>query len=206
MQSVKVKFAYPERLSRVQLLLKTLFGWLYVGIPHLICLGLLFFAANLASAIAWFAALFTGKYPPSLFSFMLGFHNWSIRVGAYLGLLCDGYPPFAFQAQYPASFNVNYPARLSRSLLLLRLLSLFYVGVPHGFCLVLRFIAHCAVSFIAWWAVLFTGRIPAGMFSFMSGTYRWVYNVFAYIGFLTDEYPPFSGKAEGVQVNASVAV
>jgi len=205
-QSVKVKFAYPERLSRIQLLLKTFFGWLYVGIPHSICLGFLGFAASLASLVAWFAALFTGKYPPSLFSFMVGFHNWSIRVGAYLGFLCDVYPPFGFQASYPASFSANYPAKLSRSLLLLRLLSLFYVGIPHGFFLAFRLIAHCVVMFLAWWVILFTGKIPAGMFSFMSGTYRWAFNVYAYMSFLTDEYPPFSGKAEGVQVNASVTM
>jgi hypothetical protein len=48
--------------------------------------------------------------------------------------------------------------------------------------------------FIAWWAVLFTGRNPQHMHAFNVGTYRWLYRVSHYLGFFTDEYPRFSGK------------
>lgn len=206
MRAVKVKADYPAHLSRSLLLLKTLFGLLYVGLPHGICLIVLGTAAGLVTIIAWFVVLFTGKYPQSLFSLMVASHNWLLRTASYLSLLRDEYPPFGLKSTYPVYSTVEYPAKLSRGLLLLRTFAgIFYVLIPHGICLSLRFLAHVAVTIAAWWAILFTGKIPASMFSFLSGTFRWYSNLFAYTFFLTDEYPPFHGKAEGVPVKANVA-
>lgn len=197
MSSVQVSIQYPERLSRGILLLKTFLGWVIL-IPHFFCLGFLSIAVNFLSFISWFAVLFTGKYPQSFFNFIVGVEDWGLRVGAYYCLLRDEYPTFGFQPGYPASFKVEYPEKLSRGHLLLRtFFGLIYCGIPHGFCLFFRMIAVGFVSFIAWWAILFTGKIPASMFSFISGTFRWIYRVGAYFMFLTDNYPPFSGKEKG---------
>ncbi|MEW6686151.1 MAG: DUF4389 domain-containing protein [Candidatus Edwardsbacteria bacterium] len=96
---------------------------------------------------------------------------------------------------HPAKFSIDYPEKLSRGILILRLLfGWLYVGIPHGVCLALYSIASSIVTFIAWWAVLFTGKYPKGMFDFNVGLYRWMMRVYAYMSFMTDAYPPFSGK------------
>jgi uncharacterized RDD family membrane protein YckC len=84
---------------------------------------------------------------------------------------------------------------LSRGLLLLRaFFGFLYVGIPHGFCLTFRSWATGIIAFLAWWVVLFTGKYPETWHAFNVGTYRWMMRVQLYMGFFTDEYPPFSGK------------
>jgi len=96
---------------------------------------------------------------------------------------------------YPVTLTVEYPERLSRGLVLLKaFFDWLYVGIPHGICLWLYGIAVGIVNFIAFWAILFTGRYPRGMFDFVVGYLRWSNNVSAYLFFLRDEYPPFSGS------------
>jgi len=92
---VTLTVEYPERLSRGSLLLKVLFGWLYVGIPHGIMLGLYGIAVSIVTFIAFWAILFTGKFPKGMFDFVVGELRWTLRVSAYLGLLRDEYPPFS---------------------------------------------------------------------------------------------------------------
>lgn len=95
-QSVQLDVDYPnvERdLNRWLPLVK----WL-LAIPHYFALLVLGIAALLATVIAWFAILFTGQYPKSLFDFVVGVGRWSVRVGAYAFLLTtDKYPPFSLK-------------------------------------------------------------------------------------------------------------
>jgi len=96
---------------------------------------------------------------------------------------------------YPVTFKVDYPEKLSRGMLLLKVIfGWLYVGIPHGICLWLFGIAVGVVQFIAFWAILFTGKFPKGMFDFTLRYMRWYSNVIAYMGFMRDEYPPFSGE------------
>ncbi|MGB9772873.1 MAG: DUF4389 domain-containing protein [Bacteroidota bacterium] len=92
---VNVTAEYPEKLSRGILILRTLFGWLYVGIPHGVCLLGYGIAVFVVVIIAWFAVLFTGKYPKGLFDFVVGYIRWCTRVDGYLLFLTDKYPPFS---------------------------------------------------------------------------------------------------------------
>jgi hypothetical protein len=93
------------------------------------------------------------------------------------------------------TYQVEYPAKLSRGTLLLKsFLGWLYVGIPHGFCLWLYGIAASVVLFISWWAILFAGKFPRGMFDFVVGWIRWQTRVTTYMYLLTDEYPPFSGE------------
>jgi len=92
---VNVTAEYPEKLSRGILILRTLFGWLYVGIPHGVCLFGYGIAVLVVIIIAWFAVLFTGKYPKGLFDFVVGYIRWSTRVSGYFLFLTDKYPPFS---------------------------------------------------------------------------------------------------------------
>ena len=99
---------------------------------------------------------------------------------------------------YPVTFAIEYPERLSRGKLLLKVLfGWLYVGIPHGIILMLYGVAVSIVVFIAFWVVLFTAKYPKGMFDFVVGYQRWTNNVFAYYtALLRDEYPPFSGEAQ----------
>ncbi len=97
--------------------------------------------------------------------------------------------------EYPVKFDVVHPEKSSRGVLLLRLFfGWLYVGIPHGICLAGLGVAAMFVQFIAWWAVLFTGKYPLGLFNFMVGFMRWQNRVMGYQSFLTDKYPPFSMK------------
>ncbi len=196
---VKFNVMYPESLSRGLLLLRTFFGWIYVMIPHGIVLGLYGIAASVVMFIAWWAVLFTGKYPEGMFRFVEGYYRWSVRVTAYLYFMTDQYPPFSKDSSIPnynaVQFEVEYPETLSRGILLLRtFFGWLYVMIPHGIILGLYGIAASVVMFIAWWAVLFTGKYPEGMFRFVEKFLRWMLRVDVYIMFMTDQYPPFNGE------------
>ncbi len=196
---VSLTVEYPDRLSRGWLLLKVLFGYWYVYIPHGICLWIYEIGVGIVTFIAFWAILFTGKYPRGMFDFVAGYWRWSIRVSAYMSLLRDEYPPFSGEPEvgYPVALTVDYPDRLSRGWLLLKVFfGWLYVGIPHGIMLAIYGIGVAIITFIAFWAILFTGKYPEGMFDFVAGFWRWITRVNAYMGLLRDEYPPFSGKAE----------
>jgi hypothetical protein len=91
-------------------------------------------------------------------------------------------------ATYPITFNAEYPAKLSRLSTFFRCL----LVIPQSFVLYFISIAAGVVIFISWWAILFTGRYPKGLFDFIAGYMRWSTRVNGYSSLLTDEYPPFS--------------
>jgi hypothetical protein len=95
-QSVHLEIDYPDvgrDLNRWLPLVK----WL-LAIPHYIVLIVLWLLAIVAVVVAWFAILFTGRYPRALFDFVVGVGRWSLRVGAYAFLLVtDRYPPFSLK-------------------------------------------------------------------------------------------------------------
>ena len=187
---------HQEKYSRVELLLRTFFGWLYIAIPHFFLLFFLAIAAMVLIFLAWWVVLFTGKYPRSFFDFQVNLLRWSARVEARLIHLIDGYPAFGLKGSDPGVvLDIPYPEKLSRGLLLLRtFFGIFYVLIPHGFILLFRGIATAVLIFFAWWVVLFTGEYPKTIHDFVVGTSRWNYRVNAYILFLSDTYPPFNGR------------
>ena len=175
---------YPEELSRWLIFVK----WLLV-IPHLIVLYGLGVAANLITLIAWFVILFTKRYPPELFSFVVSINRWGANVTAYTFLLTDDYPPFSWEAsEYPVTYDVEYPEALSRWLIFVKLI----LAIPHIIVLALLFIGAFIALTVAWFAILFTERFPESLFDFLVGVLRWQYRVSAYTNLLRDEYPPFS--------------
>jgi len=187
---------YPERLSRGWVVLKVLFDWLYVDIPHGICLGLYGIAVGVVTFIAFWVILFTEKYPKGMYDFVVGYWRWSLNVGAYVSLLRDEYPPFSGeQTTYPVTLTVEYPERLSRGWVVLKLLfGWLYVGIPHWIILWLYGIVVGIITFIAFWVILFTEKYPKGMYDFVVSYMRWSTNVGVYLSLLRDEYPPFSGE------------
>lgn len=175
---------YPERLSRWKIFVK----WL-LAFPHYLIVYALGLVAGVITFIAWFAILFTGRYPEGLFKFVVGYYRWNANVGAYTGLFRDEYPPFSWEpGQYPVTFEVDYPERLSRWLIFVKWL----LVIPHIIVLALLGIVCALLYFIAFFAILFTGRFPRGAFNFLVGFNRWSYRINVYCMLMRDEYPPFS--------------
>ncbi len=182
----------------------------FLAIPHYLVLSLLWSAFGLLSVAAFLAILVTGRYPRALFDFNLGVLRWTWRVAYYTfgALATDRYPPFSLgeQPDYPATLHIAYPERLSRGLALVKWL----LAVPHlvivgvflggGGYLASR-AGEWAVTpagglvgvfvLIAGVVLLFTGRYPRGVFDFVLGLDRWALRVAAYVGLMTDAYPPF---------------
>jgi len=176
---------YPEELSRWLIFVKLL-----LAIPHFIILWALGIAAFVMGFIAFFAILFTKRYPRGLFDFVVGVNRWSANVDAYTALLRDEYPPFSWEpGQYAVTYEVDYPEKLNRWLPLVKW---WLLAIPHYIVLFALGIAAFVVYIIAWFAILFTKRYPRGLFDFIVGYRRWDYRVNAYTGLLTDEYPPFT--------------
>jgi hypothetical protein len=193
---MKLTVTHQEKYSRGGLLLRTLFGGLYIGIPHYFLLGIVGIWSAILSFVTFWVVLFTGKFPESMFNFQIAFNQWGLRVMASLSNLVDGYPAFFPKGTSDkVKLEVPRPEKVSRGLVIVRLLfSGIYVGIPHGFCLIGRLIATGVLQFLAWWAVLFTGTYPSRWHAFNVGTLRWVTRIGLYTGYFTDEYPKFTGK------------
>jgi hypothetical protein len=157
--------------------------------------------------IAFWVVLFTGKYPESFFEFQTKFKAWGLRFQATTMNLVDGYPSFGPNGTSDrVNLSVEYPESLSRGLVIVRLFfGAFYVGLPHGFCLIFRMIATQILAFLAWWVVLFTGNYPGSWHEFNVGTLRWLTRVSLYNEFMTDTYPPFSGLEDEPEQPEAIA-
>ena len=174
----------------------------FLAIPHCIVLFFLWFAFGVVTIVAWFAILFTGRFPRSLFNFNVGVIRWNWRVAfyAFSALGTDVYPPFTLaRTDYPADFDVDYPDRLSRGLVLVKS---WLLAIPH--LLIIGVLTGTARSwefrdgrwveqgvgvsllgllvFIAGVILLFTGRYWPGLFELLLGLNRWIYRVITYVG------------------------
>jgi hypothetical protein len=203
----RIEAALDPRLSRWLWLVK----WILV-IPHAIVLAFLWLAFFVLTVIAFFAILFTARYPRGIFAFNVGVLRWHWRVAYYstAGFGTDRYPPFTLQEvpDYPAHLTVDYPGRLSRGLVLVKW---WLLAIPHY---IIVGIFAGGGSYVAWqthnnnvsWSggglvgllalisvivLLFTGRYPRPLYDFILGMDRWVLRVAAYAALMTDRYPPF---------------
>ena len=137
--------------------------------------------------------LFRRKYPRWWFDWHLELTRFTTRVSAYFLLMRDEYP--STDEQQAVHLDLDYPDAaqdLKRWLPLVKWL----LAIPHYVVLAILWIAALVITVIAWFAIVFTGRYPRGMFRFVLGVNRWTLRVEAYMFLLiTDRYPPFSLKA-----------
>jgi hypothetical protein len=145
--------------------------------------GLLFFGPFLM-------ILFRQKYPRWWFDWNRELVRFSNRVGIYLGLMDDHYPATDEHQSVHLDFDYpNVPQDLNRWLPLVK----WFLAIPHYVVLFFLYIAVFVVVVITWFAILFTGRYPRGLFDFVEGVIRWHNRVVGYAFLLvTDRYPPFS--------------
>ena len=150
--------------------------------------GVLGAVAGICAVIAWFAILFTNKHPQGLFDLCNFYMRWRVKAVAYTALFRDEYPPFG-DAEDPASIEIPYPDGERNKLSVgLR----FFYGIPHLLILAFLSLAWGVTGIIAWFALLFTGKYPEGLYNFGLGVMRWSVRVEAYMLLMTDVYPPFS--------------
>ncbi|HEU4868236.1 MAG TPA: DUF4389 domain-containing protein [Actinomycetota bacterium] len=216
---VSLEGTLDEALSRWKWLVK----W-FLAIPHFIVLLFLILGALFVSIGAWFAILFTGKYPRALFDYNAGVLRWGWRVAYYCtGVLgTDKYPPFSLDDDpaYPARLNIEYPEKLSRGLVLVKA---WLLALPH--LLIIGLLTGGAYSVttdntaiqvtspgligilavVAGLILLFTGKYNDTLFDLLMGLNRWVYRVCAYVLLMTDEYPPFRLDQGGTESPAPLA-
>ncbi|HUK70264.1 MAG TPA: DUF4389 domain-containing protein [Streptosporangiaceae bacterium] len=202
--SYPVQFSvdYPDRpLDRL-----TTFFRLFVTIPIAVVLGAVSggtwqwklpsgttAVASGAGDLLFFAPLlmilFRQKYPRWWFDWNLELQRFGNRVGTYLALMGDRYP----STDDHQSVHLDYPypdaARdLNRWLPIVKWL----LAIPHYVVLAFLDIAALVIVIVAWFAILFTGRYPSGMFGFVEGVIRWHNRVVGYaFTLVTDRYPPF---------------
>lgn len=182
--------------------------WLLV-LPHAVVLIFVYLWSLLTWIVAFFAILFTGRYPRGLFDYNVGVMRWSWRLSFYSSgaFATDEYPPFTLEdTNYPARLDVEYPEHLSRWLVLVKWL----LAVPH--LIIVALLVDVTVSsstqqngwasggawglitilaLVAAVMLAFSGRYPQDLFDLLMGLNRWVYRVWAYMMLMTDEYPPF---------------
>jgi hypothetical protein len=205
---VHVEAAVDPRSSRWLWLVK----WILV-IPHYVVLFFLWLGFVVSSVVAFFAILFTGRYPRAIFNYNVGVLRWSWRVTyyAYGALGTDQYPPFTLAEveDYPAHLSVDYPEHLSRGLVLVKW---WLLAIPH-YLVVGIFVgggAWAADRSGSWQgnfsqsgglvgvlviisAVIlgFTGAYPRPLYDLILGMNRWALRVAGYAALMTDVYPPF---------------
>jgi len=190
---------YPEQLDRLSTAFRII---LYIPVAIFLALvgGQAFNYNNLDDVttislgggggvvLAIWAAVIVRQYVPHwLFNFQVALMRFEARAIGYLALLTDRFP--AFGGEYPINFDVRYPERLNRwKVAIWKIIT----SIPHIIILIFLYLAAFVVVVIAWFAILFTGRYPQGLHTFVAGVFRWSLRVQAYIFSLTDEYPPFS--------------
>jgi hypothetical protein len=208
---VRVGATLDAPLSRWLWLVK----WI-LAVPHLVVLAFLWIAFAVVSVVAFFAILITARYPRALFDFNVGVLRWSWRVHyyGYGALGTDRYPPFTLAdvPGYPAHLEVPYPERLSRGLVLVKW---WLLAIPQYVVLSILvggglFAGTRTTTTDSGWqggwgaggllgllvlvaaiALLFSARYPRSLYDFVLGIDRWSLRVAAYVGLMTDRYPPF---------------
>jgi len=199
---VSLSIDYPDRnLNRL-----TTFFRIITAIPIVVIIGLLssaefgweesssvvyrYAAAGLVFLPIVLMILFRQKYPKWWFDWNVALTKFSARVAAYIDLLTDQYP--STDEEQAVHIEIPYPdveTQLNRWLPLVKWL----LAIPHCIILWFLWIAAIVCVVIAWFAILFTGRYPRGLFDFVVGVYRWSLRVGAYALLLTtDRYPPFA--------------
>lgn len=170
-----------------------------LAIPHMILVGpgawlhrldsagLIGAAAYVLALVNWFAILVTGESIKEIRDFQLYYLRWRTRAVAYMALFVDPYPPFG-EGPYPATIAVTEPTVRDRATIAVRLI----LAVPHLVVLFFLVLAWVLCTIGAWFAILFTGRYPASLYTFAVGVMRWTLRVEAYLLLLVDEYPPFT--------------
>jgi hypothetical protein len=163
-------------------------------IPHAIITNALQILARAVFLVYWVMLIFTGKLHGGLYSMMAMYERYNARAVGFLVGYSETYPPFDFDtgsvdgsAYPPVRLTVPaVPESVPRSAALN-----IFKAIPHYIVLIVFFICAAVVALIGWFAVLFTGRWPAAMRSFLVRVANYYYRVWTYVTMVDNEYPKF---------------
>ncbi len=196
---VTFKADYVEKRSRL-----TTFFRLLLAIPHLIAVLFYVFAAEIVTFIAWFALLFTGRYPQGMYDFVAGALRYGTRVCGYAFLLTDEYPPFSGDpaTPYPVDLNIGPPkAEYSRLKVLFRIILMIPVYI---IAYAMQIVFELG-ALLAWFAIVVLGRQPKGLQDMIVLGMSYHQRAYGYFFLLTEDWPPFTDETEGRTVEAAPA-
>jgi hypothetical protein len=175
-----------------------------LSIPWQIVVFLYGIAAFFAVVIAWFAIVFTGRYPEGLYNFNAGYLRLASRANAFYWLLTDEYPPFNGEDNpgYPIRIGVPQPLgsydRLKTGLR-------FLFGIPVYLLAIVQSLILNVCGIIAWFAILFTGRLSEGLFNPMRSASAYLARATAYFLLITEDWPPFSLEESGTAPSGEIS-
>jgi hypothetical protein len=187
---LELEFHADPRITRWRPLVQ----WV-LAIPHLTIAWALRSLRQVLTLISFFTVLFTEQIPRSLFDVIVMTYRYEWRAMSYAFFMHEDYPPFDFDlsskddgAEIHTSLRLTYPEHLDRWKPLYKWL----LAIPQYFVLAALFVAACVAIIVGLFAVLVTGDYPEGTRGFLVNVYRYALRVEAYVGFLTDRYPPFT--------------
>lgn len=175
----------PEQRNRL-----TVFFRLIIAIPHLIWACLYGIAFGIVVFIAWFAILFTGRWPQGMYDFAAGFIRFYGRLLAYVYLISDTYPPFdgGEHPEYDVQIRVAPP---KESYSRLKTFFRFILAIPVAILQYLFSLWLFAVAVVIWVVAVFTGKTGAGLMEAMRMPMAYYVRAAAYIYLVTEDWPPF---------------
>lgn len=167
----------------------TVFFRLLLAIPHLIVLELWGIVVCVVVFIAWLAALFTGRVPEGLHSFIASFLRYTTHVFGYIYLLADPWPSFSPSEPYPIDARIDGPQPQGRLGVFFRVIlaipALILAGIFRN--------VNAIVALLGWFYALATGRMSKGMRDLSAWLLRYELQTYGYVGLLTSRYPTLSG-------------
>ena len=187
---VQLEFHADRHITRWRPLVQAL-----LAVPHLMIASALRTLRQVLTLISLFAVLFTKQIPRPIFDVIVMTYRYEWRAMSYAFFLHEDYPPFDFAlssqddgVEPHTSLSLTYPEHLARWQPLYKWL----LALPHYLVLVGLAIAACLGIVAGFFTVLVTGEYPERIRDFLVNAYRYALRVEAYVGFLTDRYPPFS--------------
>jgi hypothetical protein len=190
---VQLDFEADARISRWRPLVQ----WA-LAIPHLLIVNVLSSLRNVLTLISFFMVLFTKRIPRPLFDAIAMIHRYEWRTISYALFLHDDFPPFDFQpaatddgVELHSAVTFTYPEELSRWQPLYKWL----IAIPHYVVLIGLTVASVFTIMFGFFAVIVTGKYPVRARRFIVDVYRYSLRVQAYVGLMTDSYPPFALRA-----------
>ena len=172
---------------------RPLVQWL-LAIPQLAIAWALTYLRNVLTLISLFTVLFTKRIPRSIFDAVAMTYRYEWRAVSYALFLHEDYPPFDFttgaeddRAEPHTRLSIAYPTELNRWAPLYK----WFLAIPHYVVLALLWIGGVFAFLAGFFTVLFTGEYPHRIRDFLVDVYRYGLRVQAYVGLLTDKYPPF---------------
>jgi hypothetical protein len=185
----QLQFEADRRITRWHPLVQ----WV-LAIPHLVVADVLSTLRQVLTFISFFTVLFTRRIPRPLFDAIAMTYRYEWRAVSYALFMHEDYPPFDFAptaiddgVEPHTQLSIAYPGELNRWKPLYK----WFLAIPHYVVMLALAIAGVVVVIVSFFAVLFTGEYPHAMRDFMVGAYRYGLRVQAYVGLLTDVYPPF---------------